>query len=146
MRGSKGRNAAQRRSWPAIAGGAVGVAAIVAIAISAVPRPEPAAAPADPATIAEGSTLYLRSCAACHGVDLLGTDAGPPFLDVIYAPNHHGDEAFQQAVIAGVVPHHWNFGTMAPIEGLTREDVAKIVAFVRSEQRAAGIVRDPSHP
>jgi hypothetical protein len=60
-----------------------------------------------------------------------------------YAPNHHGDEAFQRAVVAGVQPHHWNFGPMVPVEGLSRDDVSKIVAYVRSVQEAEGILRDP---
>ena len=100
----------------------------------------------DPASIAAGAQLYAASCAVCHGTNLRGTNAGPPFLNVIYAPNHHADEAFQRAVADGVVPHHWNFGTMAPVPGLTRQDVALIVQYVRSEQEAAGIFRDPSHP
>ena len=104
------------------------------------------AQPVDGALVAAGETLYAANCATCHGPDLLGTDSGPPFLDPIYAPNHHGDEAFQQAAALGVVPHHWNFGQMPPVPGLTRDDVAKIVAFVRSEQQAADIIRDPSHP
>ena len=80
-----------------------------------------------------------------HGVDLRGTGTGPPFLDVIYAPNHHGDESFQRAVAGGVQPHHWGFGPMAAVPGLTRDDVAQIIDFVRSEQEAAGIFTDPSH-
>lgn len=103
-------------------------------------------APADPAIVAAGEELFLANCAACHGADLLGTGTGPPFLHAIYAPNHHGDEAFQRAVALGVQPHHWEFGPMAPVEGLTRDDVAKIVAFVRKQQQDAGIVRDPTHP
>ena len=57
-----------------------------------------------------------------------------------------GDEAFQLAVVRGVTPHHWSFGAMPPIAGLGREEVASIVAFVRSEQEAAGIFQDPSDP
>ena len=100
----------------------------------------------DPVEIAQGAELYSASCAVCHGVDLEGTETGPPFLNTIYAPNHHADEAFQRAVLGGVVSHHWNYGTMAPVDGLDRSEVALIVEFVRSEQEAAGIIRDPSHP
>jgi hypothetical protein len=79
------------------------------------------------------------------GVAVSGTDTGPPFLNAIYAPNHHADEAFQRAVVGGVQPHHWNFGPMVPVDGLDRSDVALIIEFVRSQQETAGILRDPSH-
>ena len=140
---SPGRGRGRSLIW--IAAGVLGLVAVIAIAISAAP-PESPSSTADAATIAEGRQLFLTNCAACHGTDLLGTDQGPPFLNVIYAPNHHSDEAFQQAAAFGVRPHHWNFGPMDPVPGLTRDEVAKIVAFVRSEQQAAGITRDPSHP
>jgi len=117
---------------------------VIAIALSAAPD-DPATANRDPAMVAEGATLFAANCAVCHGSDLMGTATGPPFLHQYYAPNHHGDEAFQRAVAFGVVAHHWTFGDMAPLPHLTRDDVAKIVAFVRTEQEAAGIYRDPTH-
>jgi mono/diheme cytochrome c family protein len=120
------------------------VAGIVVVAIAGT-RPDPFE-PADPGLVAEGAVLYTANCAVCHGPDLRGTDQGPPFLDVIYAPNHHGDEAFQRAVAAGVAPHHWRFGPMPPIPTLDRDEVAAIVAFIRAEQQSAGIIRDPTHP
>ncbi|MFT6451992.1 MAG: hypothetical protein ACJA06_001479 [Halocynthiibacter sp.] len=57
----------------------------------------------------------------------------------IYEPNHHGDEAFQRAAAAGVRSHHWGFGNMPPVEGLTRGDVTMIVAYIRELQRSNGI-------
>ncbi|MFT5223250.1 MAG: hypothetical protein ACI867_001565, partial [Glaciecola sp.] len=60
----------------------------------------------------------------------------------IYEPGHHGDEAFQRAAALGVQPHHWDFGAMPAVgeeNGLTREQVADIVAHVRALQREAGI-------
>ena len=119
--------------------------AVIAVVASESNRSEAdAIAPRDSVEVAAGAELYAANCAACHGVDLNGTDTGPPFLDVIYAPNHHADEAFQRAVAGGVQPHHWNFGPMEPVAGLTRADVALIIEFVRSEQEAAGILRDPA--
>jgi len=137
-----------RRSWIPIAGVLGALVALIAIALSvAASQSDTSAAVArDPQTVAAGAELFAANCATCHGADLSGTDTGPPFLNVIYAPNHHADEAFQRAVVAGVVPHHWTFGPMAPIDGLSREDVALIVEYIRSEQEAAGILRDPSHP
>lgn len=96
--------------------------------------------------VAEGRALYEETCAACHGRDLKGTDAGPPFLSPIYAPNHHSDEAFYAAVENGVQPHHWEFGPMPPQPHVSPEDVEAIVAYVRARQEEAGITEDPSHP
>ena len=133
--------------WGVIAILAIGVVSI-AVSVSGETPATGTTAAQDPNAVAAGAELYQATCASCHGTDLGGTSTGPPFLDVIYAPNHHGDEAFQQAAALGVVPHHWNFGPMPPVgaqAGLTREDVALIVAYVRSEQEAAGIFSDPSH-
>jgi mono/diheme cytochrome c family protein len=99
----------------------------------------------EPELVSRGEDLYQQNCATCHGEDLRGTETGPPFLDVIYAPNHHPDEAFQAAAAQGVQPHHWDFGPMPPVPAVDSEDVAAIVAFVRTQQFEAGIERDPSH-
>lgn len=87
----------------------------------------------------DGAALYQQGCASCHGADLEGTDQGPTFLDQIYAPGHHADAAFFLAPKAGARAHHWNFGNMPPVPGLSDEQLEAIVTFVRSEQRAAGI-------
>lgn len=92
----------------------------------------------DPDLVAAGGQLYAANCAQCHGADLRGTDQGPSHLSEVYEPGHHGDGAFLLAVQAGVRPHHWSFGAMPPIEGLTPADVEAIVAFVRETQRVEG--------
>jgi mono/diheme cytochrome c family protein len=97
----------------------------------------PAGTTADP-NVETGRTLYLQNCAACHGVDLRGTDAGPSFLSIVYEPGHHPDIAFQVAVTRGVQPHHWDFGPMLPIPGLTETDVTAIIAYVRQIQQQEG--------
>lgn len=89
---------------------------------------------------ASGKPLFLQHCAACHGADLMGTEKkGPPLLHKIYEPSHHGDAAFQLAVKNGVRAHHWPYGDMAPVPQVTADDVAHITAYVRAEQRKAGI-------
>lgn len=87
-----------------------------------------------------GRTIYDAKCARCHGQNGAGQDkVAPPLIHRIYEPSHHGDEAFQMAAKAGVRAHHWPFGNMPPVEGLTRGDVAMIVAYIREVQRANGI-------
>lgn len=86
-----------------------------------------------------GKKLFAANCASCHGVDLKGTDKGPPMLHKVYEPSHHGDAAFQMAAKYGVRAHHWKFGDMKPVPTVTPDDVAHITAYVRAEQRKVGI-------
>ncbi|WP_146344799.1 c-type cytochrome [Phaeobacter marinintestinus] len=87
-----------------------------------------------------GKTMFEAKCAACHGINAVGRNgAAPPLVHKIYEPSHHGNESFQRAVAMGVKSHHWRFGNMRPIEGLTRGDVTQIVAYIRELQRANGI-------
>ncbi|MEN8040081.1 MAG: c-type cytochrome [Actinomycetota bacterium] len=92
----------------------------------------------DPELVAAGDPLYQASCAACHGTDLRGTDKGPSHLSVVYEPSHHGDAAFVLAVQNGVRSHHWPYGDMTPVPGLSDEDLDAIVAYVRENQRIKG--------
>jgi mono/diheme cytochrome c family protein len=92
----------------------------------------------DPALIEQGEPLYQANCAECHGSDLRGTEQGPSHLSIVYEPNHHGDGAFLAAVSRGSSSHHWDFGSMPPIPGLSQEDVAAITAYVREQQRIQG--------
>ena len=93
--------------------------------------------------LAKGAELYAASCSECHGADLRGTDRGPSHLSIAYEPNHHSDAVFALAVNNGVRAHHWDFGPMLPVEGLSKSDVDAIVAFVRSEQRREGFEQYP---
>jgi cytochrome c len=86
-----------------------------------------------------GETLFVAHCAACHGDRALGTGVGPPLVHIVYEPRHHSDAAFQIAVAQGVRAHHWRYGDMPPVPGLTPEDVAEITAYIRWLQREAGI-------
>jgi len=100
-----------------------------------IPKPSKGLMP----NAAAGKKLYAERCAQCHGADLLGSTQGPPLVHRIYEPSHHGDIAFQIAVKHGTRRHHWNFGDMQPVPGVTPDDVAHITAYVRAEQRKAGI-------
>ena len=111
------------------------VPALLAAQPMQVPQPSPGLMP----NAARGKALYDEKCAGCHGADLKGTNQGPPFLHRIYEPSHHGDASFQLAVRNGVRAHHWKFGDMKPVLGPSADDVAHIVAYVRSQQRLVGI-------
>lgn len=87
-----------------------------------------------------GQLAFDEKCAVCHGADAVGQDGvAPPLVHKIYEPSHHGDESFQRAVALGVRAHHWRFGDMPPVEGVTRGDVAMMIAYIRELQRANGI-------
>lgn len=145
--------------WGYFVGG-IFVAGLVAFFV--VPRPEPVGhsmTPPDTSALADGDPIvrvalpsefsvnarvgklaFEAKCAACHGVNAAGQNGvAPPLVHKIYEPNHHGDESFWIATQNGVRAHHWQFGNMAPVEGLTRGDVKMIVAYVRELQRENGI-------
>ena len=87
----------------------------------------------------DGRALFDANCAACHGVNAAGSDQGPPLVHRIYEPSHHGDMAFVLAARQGVRAHHWRFGNMPAVEGVSEEDILQITAYVRALQRANGI-------
>jgi mono/diheme cytochrome c family protein len=92
----------------------------------------------NPSLVAAGEPLYRANCASCHGSDLRGTSTGPSHLSIVYVPSHHGDVTFALAARNGVQSHHWGFGDMPPVPGLSDGDLAAITAYVRSVQRVEG--------
>jgi mono/diheme cytochrome c family protein len=118
---------------------------LLVLALSAAPacsqsetQPQGAAGSA-PAEFRDGEQKFSAKCSACHGAGGVGTDHGPPLVHKVYEPNHHGDAAFQNAAANGVRAHHWQFGNMPKIEGVTPDDVDHIVKYVRWLQKQAGI-------
>ena len=97
-----------------------------------------------PDTLSPEGTMGKRAfdavCADCHGDNAAGKMGfAPPLIHKIYEPSHHGDMAFLVAAQQGVRAHHWPFGNMPPVDGVTRADVAAVVIYVRELQRANGI-------
>lgn len=86
-----------------------------------------------------GKSIYQGKCLACHGIGVRGTDKGPPLVHRTYRQRHHPDTAFHLAVKYGVKQHHWHFGHMPPVDGITPEQVEHVISYVRNEQRRAGI-------
>lgn len=126
--------------------------ALVALAgYSYFSQPEPASEGSGPPIVAvtmpeltiaqrRGEVAFNENCAACHGRNAAGQEeVAPPLVHRIYEPSHHGDQIFYLAAQNGVRQHHWPFGDMPPVEGVTQQDVASIVEYVRALQRANGI-------
>ncbi len=87
-----------------------------------------------------GQRAFEAKCATCHGLNASGREGkGPPLVHKYYEPGHHADFAFERAVSSGVRSHHWNFGDMPPVEGLTRAEVQTIADYVRALQKENGI-------
>jgi mono/diheme cytochrome c family protein len=92
-----------------------------------------------PAEFQKGKSLFEANCAGCHGEAALGTEQGPPLVHMVYEPSHHADVAFLLAAERGVRAHHWDFGDMPPVTGVSREEIREIVGYVRWLQRQAGV-------
>ncbi len=87
-----------------------------------------------------GKRMFEAKCATCHGENAAGQNGvAPPLVHKIYEPSHHADMAFVMAAQRGVRAHHWTFGDMPPVEGVTQGDVKMITAYVRELQRENGI-------
>ena len=96
-------------------------------------------------TARAGEELFNANCSACHGVNAAGTDQGPTLIDRIYHPNHHSDFSFLNAASLGVQQHHWGFGDMPPVPGVSQGDVEKIICYVRQVQRANSIFDEDAY-
>ena len=125
------------RRWSALTAFSILLLSFTACQETSPPRERPTLGSTDERE--RGKAEFGTYCARCHGSGGKGTNQGPPLVHKIYEPNHHGDAAFQRAVAQGVRAHHWNFGDMQPVPGVSRSDVDKIVAFVRELQRENGI-------
>jgi len=97
------------------------------------------AAPNVPFQHALGQQKYQQKCSGCHGLWGDGSKLGPPLMHPFYKPSHHPDAAFYRAALRGVRAHHWEFGDMPPISGVTREDMDTIIPFIRWLQHDKGI-------
>jgi len=87
----------------------------------------------------KGEQVFTANCARCHGKHAAGSKYGPPLVHRIYEPSHHGDASFFRAASQGVRAHHWKFGNMPPVPGVSGGDIRDVVAYVRALQAANGI-------
>ena len=87
-----------------------------------------------------GQRAFDAKCASCHGANAAGqAGVAPPLVHDIYRSGHHGDAAFLVAARNGVRSHHWRFGNMPPVDGITDAELKSIVRYVRELQKANGI-------
>lgn len=117
-------------------------AAVVAVAGSTTAqelKPEDVRLPEMTPELSRGELNYGLRCGSCHGKNLVGTDKGPPFLHPVYHKGHHGDKSFYIASKQGAKAHHWNFGDMKPVDGITDAQIASILAYIRAVQAANGL-------
>ena len=88
-----------------------------------------------------GKNIFELKCQSCHGINAAGRhEMGPPLVHKIYEPSHHSNQSFYRAVALGVKSHHWRFGNMAAVKGLTKGDIKAIISYVRELQRENGIL------
>jgi mono/diheme cytochrome c family protein len=88
-----------------------------------------------------GAAVYAEKCASCHGANLEGTEKGPSHLSKVYEPSHHSDASFRRAISQGAPQHHWNFGDMPPVQGVSEDQATAVIAFIRAQQRERGFTR-----
>jgi len=86
-----------------------------------------------------GKMGYDVYCASCHGKTAGGTDKGPTFINAVYHPGHHADGSFKIAAKRGARAHHWRFGDMKPVEGVTDAQLDGIIKYIRAVQKANGL-------
>ena len=84
-------------------------------------------APSSPALVARGRTLFLSSCAHCHGADATG-DEGPDLHDVQVS------DRYIKNIITHGIPHE--MPSFAKKHGAA--DIAALTAFVRSLESHRG--------
>lgn len=92
-----------------------------------------------PFNLGLGKSLFEENCSSCHGTWGDGSDKGPPLMHKLYVPSHHGDQAFYRAAMKGAKAHHWPFGDMSPVEGISKRAMDNIVPYVRWLQQQNGI-------
>lgn len=92
-----------------------------------------------------GKEVFDANCALCHGADVMGTGTGPPLIDRIYEPGHHSDVSIRSAVRNGVPQHHWWFGNMPPVAGVSDAAVENLICYIRELQLTNGIFEEGAY-
>lgn len=86
-----------------------------------------------------GQQLFTMNCVACHGTGATGTANGPPLVHPLYEPGTFPDRAIADATRNGAPQRHWSYGRMPGIGGLSDQDLADLIAYIRQLQADAGL-------
>jgi len=98
-----------------------------------------ASAPADPAALERGRTLYSSSCAFCHGADARGAQ-GPDLARSLYVTNDDGGRVLGEFLKTGRPANG-----MPPFPTLAATDLSDLSAFLKTRV-AAAMARPPMDP
>lgn len=141
-----------------LAGSLILAALLVTLAACSAPSPPPEDTPTPLSTETPspsgpvlsnsalmGKDVFDANCALCHGADVMGTGTGPPLIDRIYEPGHHSDVSIRSAVRNGVPQHHWWFGDMPPVAGVSDPAVENLICYIRDLQLANGIFEEGTY-
>ncbi|KAA3620609.1 MAG: cytochrome c [Proteobacteria bacterium] len=93
-----------------------------------------------PFSLGRGWSTFESKCVECHGAEGGGTEKGPPLIHEYYVPSHHSDAAIERAILHGAKQHHWSFGDMPAIGGISEVEAQQVVAFVRWLQTKKGLL------
>jgi len=88
----------------------------------------------DPKAITGGAVLFRQECTFCHGVGAQGGMRGPDLTTGSWT--HGGTDADISATISGGVP-----GTAMPPNKLTDDEIWRIVAYLRTLEKAPAAAR-----
>jgi mono/diheme cytochrome c family protein len=115
------------------------VATVVVLMTVAGCGDDPVSVPSVPGDVAAGAAVYERSCAGCHDAGAAGDGGGVSLVDARFALPGFDDVAFVTAIVRGVSADGSEHGGMPRIRGLSEQDLADLLAFVRGLQRSAGL-------
>jgi mono/diheme cytochrome c family protein len=113
--------------WPLRHGTALGIGALVLLTLIVAATMQAAADRALPMGFAAaGEYSFADHCGRCHGSWAEGTEAGPSLID----------DPAAASIDAGVIERSVRdgVGAMPAVDGLDRQDLADIIAFVRDLQ------------
>ncbi len=96
------------------------------------------ATPIGPGDATAGKQVYGDYCAACHGRDFEGSVQGPSHLDAHFEPATTTDQDYRNAIHDGVEESTYDFGNMPAIRSLDDQQVADVIAYIRSVQEERG--------